>query len=228
MDIRSALLVDIVRSRDLPDRANAQTLVRESFAKAEEIVPPVRPLWATAGDEFQAVLANTADAVAVTTLVRVLLPEGIDCRFGIGEGEIHDIDAAAEDRPIQDGSAWWNARTAIDRVHGMQQHGHPDLRTWSVGQDEAAAAAVNAFLAARDHILTRMKPRERRLAAAYFRGRAQDEIARDEKISQSAVSQALGRSGARAVRLGIDLLRVGGLGHDGGMSPLSARPSDDA
>ena len=227
MDLRSALLVDIVRSRDLPDRANAQTLVRESFAKAEEIVTPVRPLWATAGDEFQAVCATPGDAVAVTTLVRVLLPEGIDCRFGIGEGEIHDIDAAADARPIQDGSAWWNARAAIDRVHGMQQHGNPDLRTWFVGQG-GGVPTVNAFLVARDHILTRMKPRERRLAAAYFRGRAQDEIARDEKISQSAVSQALGRSGARAVRLGVDLLRVGGLGHDGDMPPVSASPSDDA
>ena len=44
-----------------------------------------------------------------------------------------------------------------------------------------------------------MKARERRLCAALLAGATQQEAARDESISQAAVSQALHRSGAMAL-----------------------------
>jgi DNA-binding CsgD family transcriptional regulator len=51
-----------------------------------------------------------------------------------------------------------------------------------------------------------MKPRERRMAAAFVAGRSQAEIAREEHLSQSAVSQLLQRSGATALVLGLSVL----------------------
>ena len=47
----------------------------------------------------------------------------------------------------------------------------------------------------RDHVLGRLKARERRIAAALLGGATQAEAARAERITQSAVSQAVARSG---------------------------------
>lgn len=202
-----AVLVDIVRSRDAADRAGAQAAVRRAFELADAVVPPVQALWATAGDEFQVVYADPAAALLATTLVRTTLPDGLECRFGVGVGEIRDVETSASGHVIQDGSAWWHAREAIDAVHDMQQRGHPALRTWIRGGDRAQEAAFNAFLSVRDHVLSRMKARERRIAAQYLAGTAQIDIARRESISQPAVSQALSRSGALELRLALDALR---------------------
>lgn len=206
MDPLIGVITDIVRSRAAPDRSAAQSAVRDAFAAAHDVVPPATDLWATAGDEFQVVYADIAAALAATTLVRAALPDGVDCRFGIGEGEIREVETAVTGHAIQDGSAWWNARAAIEKVHGMQKHGHPALRTWFHADDPDRAAQINAFLVSRDHIVSRMKSRERRLASSYLAGRAQADIARDEKISQPAVSQNLARSGAADLALALDVL----------------------
>jgi len=200
------LIVDIVRSRDLHDRERGQRAVRESFERAHRSVDAVEPLWATAGDEFQAVYRDVRDALAVTAHVRLLLPDGVDCRFGVGRGAIRVVEQSAGGHAIQDGSAWWSAREAIEIVHRRQRHGHPYLRTWFSEEDGTAADLVNAYLISRDHALSRMKPRERRMAAAFVAGHSQAEIAREEHLSQSAVSQLLQRSGATALMLGLSVL----------------------
>ena len=113
VDIRPiALIVDIVRSRELPDRQEAQARIEETFRTVEGVVAFARPLWPTVGDEFQAVLPHLSDALTATTMARLLLPEEIDCRFGLGAGEIHDVGKGVTG-PIQDGSAWWCARERL-------------------------------------------------------------------------------------------------------------------
>jgi DNA-binding CsgD family transcriptional regulator len=59
-------------------------------------------------------------------------------------------------------------------------------------------------------VVHRMKARERRLAAGLLQGRTQAELASQEGISQSAVSQSLQRSGASALRAGLDALEKAG------------------
>lgn len=209
MAYRVGVITDIVRSRELSDRAGAQAAIRACFDRAHTVAPAVEPLWATAGDEFQSVYARVEDALVTTLLVRTLLPEGLDCRFGIGEGDIRRVESGANGHDIQDGPAWWNAREAITAVHAMQDRGQAGLRTWFVGNDPAQQGLVNALLLGRDHVVSRMKSRERRLAAEYFAGRTQQAIAQSEKISQAAVSQNLRRSGATALALGMDVLKAG-------------------
>jgi hypothetical protein len=205
MDAVAAVIVDIVRSRAAEDRAVSQAAVRNVFERVDGIVAPVRPVWATAGDEFQVVYADVSTSLRATTLVRAMLSD-VDCRFGIGAGEVRDVETAAGGHVIQDGSAWWHARDAITRLHAMQERGHPALRTWFHGDDPVQQNLANAFLASRDHILSRMKARERRMAARYFAGAPQTEIARDERISQPAVSQTLARSGALDLALALEEL----------------------
>jgi hypothetical protein len=205
-----AMIVDIVDSRKLDDRVRAQQAIRDAFARAEATAPAERPLWATVGDEFQALYADLRGALATSALVQVTLPEGIECRFGIGAGDATEIESNSDGSSIQDGSAWWRAREAISEGHRLEHHGHPYLRTWFAGDDGVLTAAVNALLLQRDQALSRMKARERRMAAALFEGRTQNLIARDEGVSQPAVSQNLQRSGATAVAAGLDLFASAG------------------
>jgi DNA-binding CsgD family transcriptional regulator len=193
---RIAVIVDIVGSRALSDRAAAHQRVLDVFAQTERRWSPLRGLYATAGDEYQAVYSTLPDALAAVTAATLLLGGGPDLRCGIGRGEIVDVDAAAG---ISDGSAWWNARAAIDEAKARQSGGEPDVRAWFTDPDGEDAPAVAAFLRMRDHVLARMKTRERRIAGLSLMGASQAEIARAEAISQPAISQNLRRSGASAV-----------------------------
>ncbi len=201
MDRVAAVIVDIVRSRDLKDRTAAQSQVRDAFARAERDLDVVRPLGATVGDEFQGVYRSVADAVRVTTVAALLLPDEVQVRAGIGFGEV--VEVAGD---ISDGSAWWRAREAIDEAHRREDAGQASVRGWCVGPPEEDGRMTTAILLLRDHVLGRMKARERRIAAAVLEGVPQARIATAESISQGAVSQAAHRSGAIALREALELL----------------------
>lgn len=209
MEQSVALIVDIVGSRSLEHRARAQKDVRSTFADAHRHFTPERELWATVGDEFQARYPSIGAAMGATALVRLTLPDTVDCRFGVGVGVSHDVESRENAEAIQDGSAWWRAREAIVSAHTLADHGHPYLRTWAVTEDVGLSAALNALLLQRDHAIERMKARERRLAVGVLQGRTQKQIAADEAITQSAVSQNLQRSGATALMAGLELLNAG-------------------
>lgn len=193
------VIVDIVGSRGLDDRRAAQDAIRQTFSQVDRHLSPARPLWATVGDEFQVVYDDLADAVSATALVRLLSAGRFDCRFGIGLGPIRTLEQG-EVGPIDDGDGWYRARRAIDSVERLQSRGHPWLRTWAVlGDDDPRAALVQSHLTTREHIITRLKAKESRITAASLTGTTQVDIARSEKMSQSAVSQRLNTSGGAAL-----------------------------
>lgn len=198
----AAIIIDIVGSRTMENRAVAQDGITEAFQRSLKSIDPIMPVAATVGDEFQGLFASVNDALVVTARASLLLPEGVDVRCGIGEGEATTI-TTSDGMRLQDGTAWWNAREAIEEAHRRQDTGHRSARTWYVGQ--GPASYINSHLIIRDHIIFRMRNRERRLAAALLLGATQVEMADTEKISQSAVSQTLHRSGAIALR---DSLKV--------------------
>jgi len=88
------------------------------------------------------------------------------------------------------------------------------VRTW-FRRDAAAGdpgkpsseALVNAYLLARDQIVSTMNPRARRLLLGQLLGSTQAQLAAAEGVTQSAVSQNLSRSGANALAAGEALLR---------------------
>ncbi|WP_233188392.1 SatD family protein [Actinomyces qiguomingii] len=155
---------------------------------------------ATVGDEFQAIAASLSAALTLTLRVQLLLPEGLALRFGIGVGGVETVSVDAggtgADAGIQDGSAWWAAREAIERAHAAQDAGREFCRTWvRVAQDavvpgdaQESEAVVNALLLLRDQAVARLRPRQRRMTTALLAGTTQVEVARAEKVSQQAVS----------------------------------------
>lgn len=207
-----AVIADIVGSRRLRDRAEAQRTFDETIARVEAEHPLAeQPLRPTVGDEQQGVYRTLESALAGVLLLQLALPDGVEFRYGIGIGEIRTIESAH--RELSDGPGWWAAREAIEAVHARQERAVPTARTWIVaapGQDEAMNLQVstgNAYLLARDAIVVRMTERERRLAYGRIGGLSQSTLAEQEGITQPAVSKALRSSGAAALLDGLALLR---------------------
>lgn len=207
----TVVIADIVGSRKLADRSAAQRALDEAIAQTEIDHPlAMQPLRPTVGDEQQGVYPSLESALASVLLLQLALPDGIECRFGLGIGPVRAIQSAG--REIPEGPGWWAAREAIDLVHAKQQRAIPSARTWVVASpDEDGAvhrstALANAYLLSRDHLVGAMNERARRLTYGRCLGRTQRQLAEDEGVTQPAVSQALAASGATSVIEGFALL----------------------
>lgn len=205
-----AVIADIVGSRRLRNRSEAQRIFEQTIARVEEEHPLAdQPLTPTVGDEQQGVYRTLDDALIGVLLLQLALPEGIEFRYGLGVGEIQAF--ASVHRDLTDGPGWWAAREAINAVHARQERSVPSARSWIVAapaQTEVAdsqVALTNAFLLARDAIVVGMTARERRLTYGRICGLSQSSLAEQEGITQPAVSKALRSSGASALLDGLDL-----------------------
>lgn len=200
----ATLIGDLVGSRLLPDRASAQEQLVEVLAQVNGEVAAVQPLETTIGDEFQGAYAELASAVQASLLIRLRLLPLVDSRYGVGLGDVTVFESGRT--PLsQDGPGWWAAREGIEQVQSREgrRASARGTRTWFVdrsGEPALIAPAMNAFLLCRDESVGMMGERARRLLLGWLQGRTQSELAEQEGISQSAVSQALGRSGAYALR----------------------------
>lgn len=206
-----AVIADIVGSRRLADRRDAQRILDEAIARVEQALPvALLPLRPTVGDEQQGAYARLEDALATLLLVRLALPDAVECRFGVGIGAIETIDSASGQIP--DGPGWWAAREAIDIVHAKQQRAAPSARAWVVASPRedagvhTSAALANTYLLARDQLVGAMSERARRLTFQRCLGTTQRDLAKAEGITQPAVSQALANAGAAAIVEGYALL----------------------
>jgi len=194
----AAVIVDLVRSRQHPDRALAQKQVLEALGVANTARPALIALQPTVGDEFQGMYATIHDALAATLLVRLALPEHLDCRFGIGLGESRDISTDSS-TTIRDGSAWWNAREAITETKRREDDREPWLRTWVAADISEETAITNAYLLCRDQLIATQSPNSRRALLGQLLGETQREIAESLGVTQPTVSATLGKGSATAL-----------------------------
>jgi hypothetical protein len=209
----SAVLADIVGSRTLPDRSAGQRTLDDVIARVdtEGPAPALRRLTPTVGDEQQGLYATPVDALTALLLIQLALPDEVECRFGIGVGEVATVDSVVG--PLAEGPGWWAAREAIDHVHDKEKRALPRARTWIVGapgQDETTSATIrmlNAYLLVRDHLVGGLTERERRLVYGRIIGMPQSALSSTEGISQPSVSKALRGAGASALIDGLELLR---------------------
>jgi hypothetical protein len=206
-----AVIVDVSKSRTHPDRSKLQASIERAFAEVNALVQAEQLIEPTVGDEFQGVYRDLSTALRATLLARLQLPEGVDCRFGLGRGEVATVGSGVVGS-VQDGSAWWTARKAIDEARKHEYSKLSFVRTWYRSADPADAdgeTLVNAYLLGRDQLVSAMNPRARRLLRGQLLGHTQAQLAVEEGITQSAVSQNLARSGANAVVAGDALLSAG-------------------
>jgi hypothetical protein len=203
-----AVIGDVVGSRGWADRSALQRALVDVLEEVNRHETSVQELAPTIGDEFQAVYADLGTALRATLLLRLVLPDDLDCRIGIGAGEV-TIVGRSDYGLTQDGSAWWSARTAIEEAKRREGRRNKTLRSWFVAHDESvdgASGLVNAYLLARDEIVTGLAGRSRRLALGHLLGETQTALAEREEITQGAVSQNLRSSGAFALAAGVESL----------------------
>lgn len=206
-----AVIVDVVGSRRIADRAEAQRHLDAAIARVTDDVSGVlTPLHPIVGDEMQGVYADLDAALSATLLFQLALPDTVECRFGVGIGDVGMVPSAAGD--ISDGPGWWAAREAIDVVERLARRDAPSARTRvaaSEAEQDAGRAVdlANAYLLARDELVAEMSERTRRLTYGRCLGLTQRALAETEGVTQSAVSQALSTSGASAVVEGFRLLQ---------------------
>ena len=212
---RCVVIGDLVGSRGAPNRRTLHRAVEKALVTVNAAVPAVTELRITVGDEFQGSYASLGAAIDAALRVRLeLLPLG-DARVGIGRGPVQVLDP---ERGLEDGPGWWAAREAIEAVE--QAGGRPatrNLRTayrvapapGGAPTDAGHADAVNAALLCRDHLVGSLSDRSVRLLRGLMDPHTtQNELARLEGISASAVSQRVRADGIGAVLAAEELLRA--------------------
>lgn len=190
-----ALLGDLVDSRAAPDRVASHHIVMETLDQVNDRVTPVDPLRPTVGDEFQGVYATLGQALAASFEIRLRLSPDIPVRFGIGRGEVRSIDPA---RGIQDGSAWWSARSAINDTEGRAAKGQTRFARStfvSVTDDGSYVTTVQTSLDLVDYLFWTLKPKDYEIVRSLRAGRTQSEIAMQLGGTQQAISERLRRTG---------------------------------
>lgn len=207
----ATVIGDVVRSRSSPDRARLHTRLVELLDRANTVLEPAVPLRITVGDEFQGCFDTLGQALHATLWLQVNLTPDAELRHGVGWGVV----SVLSERPrVEDGPGWWAARAAIDSVKTEAgRAGSRQLRTAYHRADQAGmsegseAAAVNAALMCRDQMVGSVSERSLRLLRGTLEGRTQAELARDEGISASAVSQRVRHDGLAVIVAADELLR---------------------
>lgn len=185
------LIGDVVASREAADRPALHRALEQALARVNREFGPETPLRITVGDEFQGGFSAAGPALQATLRLRILLAP-YDVRHGLGRGEAAVL---SESPRVEDGSAWWQARAAIDHVKQAQQRAATRaVRTWF--SDEPALCAA---LLTRDELLGRLDERDLSVLAGMLGGMSQEEIARSLAVSASAVSQRVRRNGLAAI-----------------------------
>jgi hypothetical protein len=202
---RATLIGDVVGSRRAADRSRLHAAVASALhhVAAGAIDPPSF----TVGDEFQGSYPTVGAAIDAALSLRLAVGPEIDIRFGIGWGTVTVLDA---DTGIQDGPAWWAARDAIQRTaEAQRQPGFALVRTTfrAPGRDPDGVAAINAALLCRDHLLGSLDERSMRILKGLMNNQSKKQLAAEEGITPSAVSQRAGRDGLDLIILASQYLR---------------------
>ncbi len=207
----AALIGDLVGSRTSPDRGDLHARLGEALGEVNDLVPTVRPLWITAGDEFQGTFATVGAAVQASMLIRLRLAPEHDVRHGIGWGSTTVLDEAGG---IEDGPAWWAARAGIEAAEQAERTSSGrTLRTAYALADGATGpdpGLVNAGLVLRDERVTGLSERSLSVLRGLLSEQTQRDIAEALGISASAVSQRVRADGLAALVTAHELVGMTG------------------
>ena len=135
----------------------------------------------------QLVYGALGEALAARRRLSTALLGTAELRFGIGGGEVRIIDA---ERGIQDGTAWWLAREAINAVEELAADpGYRTARTVIRDERGAATPGVDALVRLAEAAVARLRDGARRSFEGLLAGLPNEDVARAEDISPSANSQ---------------------------------------
>ncbi|WP_248581237.1 SatD family protein [Nocardioides sp. InS609-2] len=197
----SAVLIgDMVGSRLSADRTGLHDRLVATLAEVNATFAPVADLTVFAGDEYQGTFADVGTALAASLHLRLALLPHVDVRQGIAWGPVAVL---AESPRVEDGPGWWSARAAIVEVEDDATRSVTrSARTrYALAPDVTGpeTGAINAALLARDHLVGRLDERSLSVLRGLLSGQTQQQLARAEGISASAVSQRVRNDGLGVV-----------------------------
>jgi|WetSurMetagenome_2_1015567.scaffolds.fasta_scaffold277100_2 hypothetical protein len=180
-----AIIGDITRSRDLPNRATIQRRFLRSLEQvnaefADAIVSDFR-FRVTEGDSFEGLLNHPALSYRFTRRIREHM-EPVPFTIGIGAGTLST--APGRNVDAVDGEAFHRARAALDLARKRKQEVLFDLESPSL-------ALLNALVGLMEKERGRLTPRQREVVRWMDVLDNQAAVARKLKISQPAVSKVL-------------------------------------
>jgi hypothetical protein len=227
----ATLIGDVVQSRSVPERAELHATLAALLRRANAELQPLVPLRITVGDEFQGCFSRLGEALHATLWLRLHLAPVADLRHGVGWGV---VEVLADSPRVEDGPGWWAAREAIEWVKAeagratMRRVRTAYRRAEEIGgtEDQAGLGTgagtgagsgtgaggpdpdpINAALFCRDQMVGSVSHRSVRLLRGTLAGRSQVELAEDEAISASAVSQRVRNDGLGVIVAANELLR---------------------
>lgn len=191
-----ALLADLVGSR-VGDRSRTHEAVLAAIATTNEAVPALDPLRVTVGDELQGVYPGLGPAFLASWHLRSTLVGTADLRFGLGGGQVRVVDA---ERGIQDGSAWWLAREAVEAVEELATDaGYKWARTAVRDERDVATPSADALVRLVETVASGLRPGTRNSLQGLVDGLDNATVAKREGISASANSQRVNNNGLRVL-----------------------------
>ena len=201
MTVVATVIGDLVGSRTSAPRTELHQRLDAARAEVNHALEPVRPLWITAGDEYQGTFATVGAAMQATLLVRVRLAPAYDVRHGIGWGDTTVLD---DEAGIEDGPGWWAARAAIEAAAQAERTpASRSLRTaYAVAEgapDSPDPGMVNAALMLRDERVSGLSERSMSVLRGLLSHETQRDLAETLGISASAVSQRVRADGLAAI-----------------------------
>ena len=205
----ATLIGDVVRSRAAADRPALHTRLADLLETANEELEPVVPLRITVGDEYQGCFESVGDALHAALWLRLQLVPQAELRHGVGWGSVAVL---ATSPRIEDGPGWWAAREAIESVklEAIRPATRRMRTAYRIAEDADGPdpAPVNATLMCRDQMIGSVSERSLRLLRGTLAGRSQAELAEDEGISASAVSQRVRHDGLAVIAATDELMRT--------------------
>lgn len=191
-----AVVLDVVSSRHADRPAQHQALL-SAMERVNAAIPSLDPLRPTVGDEIQGLYPTLGSALTATIRLRLLAAPDADLRAGIGGGEVRVID---ETRGIQDGSAWWLAREAIDAAEELARRpGYHGARTVVRDDRPTSLPHIEALVRLTDSALRALRPGVAATLLGVLDGEDNAETARRQGISPSANSQRVANNDLRVL-----------------------------
>lgn len=206
--VLATVIGDVVGSRTSADRRVLHRRLVAVLASANSVLSPVVPLRITVGDEYQGCFADLGSALHASLWLRLHLSPEADVRHGLGWG---GVTVLAPEPRVEDGPGWWAAREAIEAVK-LDASRAATRRSRTAYRKAPGAAGpdplpVNAALMCQDHLVGSVSTRSLRLLRGLLDGLSQAELAEQEGISASAVSQRVRSDGLAVVLAASELLK---------------------
>jgi hypothetical protein len=184
------ILGDIVKSRDIKDRATFQSHLIETldFLNNRFKRTLVSSLMVNSGDSFQGIFSSSAPILSIADALRFSLVAYCSLRLGLGFGEI-TTEIERKSSILCDGPAFWNAKEALDDLY--EENYYQTLSTRLVSTQstlELVKELVNQSCLLGDQLVSGWKKRQLELATYQILNHGY------EKVPQIQLAQKLGIS----------------------------------